>query len=400
VLFGATISGGFAHTEGQITAPSEAQFQLYQRGHEAFKAGQYVEAVDLFKASLHLGELNITYLNLGRALFKLGDCVGARRAYEKALTAPAIAQPTSAEVAEKVASYEADLATCRAVLIVECSDPRTSITVGGLGPMACDGSPISLEPGQYTIEGRRGGVTLREQVHLRGMQEVVVEVDLSAKPSGLDLGTPRAPRATPELSGGLVLGGRVAGLVLGEMSRRVSMVDEMGSEAQTVLQTESSTVGLNVEALYAYHQLYMGVSGWFWPSIQSASPGVVTSVGGAEQVASRGLEDVSGLDLNLKLVYALRFSFLEYRLFVEGGLSFMGAPTNDPETFGEVGFSGSNIGGGIGLALIFEAFELSANMRPTFYRLDRVVEPDAQTRASDALSGTRILIDFGIAWRL
>ena len=75
LLFAAT--GALAQDE-DFASLSESQLQLNEEGSEAFKKGNYDEAVRRFEASLLVGELNITYLNLGRAYFKIGDCKKAR----------------------------------------------------------------------------------------------------------------------------------------------------------------------------------------------------------------------------------------------------------------------------------------------------------------------------------
>ena len=73
--------------------PTEGQYELNAEGIAAFKEGQLDKAENLFRASLNLGALNITWLNLGRVLQRQGRCKGAREAFQSALTAPAVQTP-------------------------------------------------------------------------------------------------------------------------------------------------------------------------------------------------------------------------------------------------------------------------------------------------------------------
>lgn len=51
----------------------------------------------------------MTYLNLGRAYQKLGNCDQARDAFDRALSAPRVEQPSPAFVQRKVSEYRAEL---------------------------------------------------------------------------------------------------------------------------------------------------------------------------------------------------------------------------------------------------------------------------------------------------
>lgn len=93
----------------QIVEPSAAQLELNDQGVEAIINRNFAQASRLFQASLDLGELNITYVNLGRAFQYLNECEKAEQAYARALTAPAIPEPTPAEIAEVVERYREEL---------------------------------------------------------------------------------------------------------------------------------------------------------------------------------------------------------------------------------------------------------------------------------------------------
>jgi hypothetical protein len=105
---------GWAQGDDGFANPNESQMQLYKDGSTAFQAEQYEDAVRLFKASLVVGELNITWLNLGRAQFKLGRCLEAREAFAKVRTAPKVRNPAPEAVMVRLNEYLVDLeASCK-----------------------------------------------------------------------------------------------------------------------------------------------------------------------------------------------------------------------------------------------------------------------------------------------
>lgn len=93
-----------------IVEPTAAQLELNNQGVTAISERNFEQAVRLFKASLDLGELNITYVNMGRAYQYLNECDDAADAYERALRSPAIAEPSPEEIAEVVERYQNELA--------------------------------------------------------------------------------------------------------------------------------------------------------------------------------------------------------------------------------------------------------------------------------------------------
>src|SRR5690606_6756 len=74
-------------------APTAAQVELYESAHRAFEADDHAGAIRLLQSALSLGELNILYVSLGRALYRAGRCEAADAAYERAVVAPAVVQP-------------------------------------------------------------------------------------------------------------------------------------------------------------------------------------------------------------------------------------------------------------------------------------------------------------------
>jgi len=171
-----------ASAQGDIVTPSEAQIALYSEGAQAFQAEDYPKAIRLFKASLDLGELNITHLNLGRAYFKGGDCARAAEHYTLAESAPKLAEPTPAQVQSKIDEYRGDLAQCAGTLLVTCTPGTVQVEIDGDSPMACDGKPISLKPGKHAVVGVLEGKTELKRVEIIAMQEttLALKIDVAA----------------------------------------------------------------------------------------------------------------------------------------------------------------------------------------------------------------------------
>jgi tetratricopeptide (TPR) repeat protein len=92
---------------------SDEQIELNDEALEAISDGNHARAASLLEESIHLGELNVTYLNLGRAYQLLGRCEAAQRALDKAEDAPQVASPAPELVDKKIDEYRADVdATC------------------------------------------------------------------------------------------------------------------------------------------------------------------------------------------------------------------------------------------------------------------------------------------------
>ncbi|QDG49504.1 hypothetical protein FIV42_01750 [Persicimonas caeni] len=89
--------------------PSDDQVKLNQSAVEAILAEDYEKAAGLLEASLELGQLNVTWLNLGRAYQKLGRCDEARKAYLSVVTAPAVDEPPAKLINAKAEQYLEEL---------------------------------------------------------------------------------------------------------------------------------------------------------------------------------------------------------------------------------------------------------------------------------------------------
>lgn len=136
-----------------VVTPSEVQVQLVEKGVAAGLENRHEVAVDYFRAALELGELNIGYLNLGRALSRLGRCEEARDAYQKALLAPPVASPPVDEVRSIIHRYERELAeSCSGTLLLRCEPRGMSLSIDGAAPTTCPQAPLTLAWGTHVLE--------------------------------------------------------------------------------------------------------------------------------------------------------------------------------------------------------------------------------------------------------
>ncbi len=91
------------------SAPLEEQRELNDEAVRAIGEEDYTKAVSYLEESLYMGELNITYLNLGRAYQLMGRCEKAREAFEKVSTAPKVEKPSADFLEAKAQQYREEL---------------------------------------------------------------------------------------------------------------------------------------------------------------------------------------------------------------------------------------------------------------------------------------------------
>ncbi len=387
VLLSLALSPTAAQAQSTVK-PSEAQFQLYAEGYEAFKAGDYTKAVDLFRASLHLGELNITYLNLGRALFKLDRCEEAAEAYDKADRAPRIADPPPQVVQDKTREYREDLKTCLAALVVECvGGPGMKVTIGDRAPIECTGKPIALPPGEYDVQGERAGTTYEGRVTLKPMERATLSLGKGAgKPSGevrkIEGGKVKQPAGPPRHS--VLLGARVGSLLSGSGEFVVDAKFSGESSSATRTLTEAGALAVNGYGLLTLGELLaVGGGVWFIPAVNITVDD--------EQGATFG--ESNELDLNAMATLSVPTGAIEYFLIAEGGLSVLGAPSGSDA---KEPYTGFNVGAGGGLMIRIGGFRLSSDVRLQNVNLSRSFSQEG-IDLTEKLNTTRIMIDFGLA---
>jgi hypothetical protein len=387
------LSAGGAAAQGDIVVPTETQFNLYQEGAEAYAAGEYSKAVDLFRASLRLGELNITYLNLGRALFKLGDCQEASAAYGKALTAPKIANPTPMQVLGKVEEYKKDLGECPAVVTVECDDAEAELWVDGTGPVPCDGAAMMLLPGEHELEARLAGEVRAEKISVASMESKTVPMRFHpVVPVGPTGPTPPVVQV-PEEPTRVRVGAAVALVATGSADVEVGGGDDAFMETGK----DDSQVGVNLFLGYRLvGGLVVGAGLWYFPTYKLVDDEDAETVG-----------DATALDANVMLMYEHELGAFVPFVVVEGGYTSVDDGNNDTT------HTGFNVGAGAGGRFYLAPnFALGLDVRATHYDVGSDVDlardfnftgnetdldlSDFQdTTIEYSVIGTRILVNVG-----
>ena len=156
---------------------SSGQQMLINEGAKASNAGDYAKAVRLLQVSLDLGKVNVTYLNLGRALQRNGQCEEARHAFDKALLAPPVQNPSPAEVKKIIARFGLDLkAICHGNLIVTCDQNTTAYSLNAGKKWRCDGTPLSLKPGKYTVKAFAADRASSREVTVHAFQKTFLQM--------------------------------------------------------------------------------------------------------------------------------------------------------------------------------------------------------------------------------
>jgi tetratricopeptide (TPR) repeat protein len=95
---------------GDVVEVTSEQRELNDQALDSIEQEKYVRAISLLEEALYLGEVNILYLNLGRAYQLDGRCDEAREALEKVEDAPVIAKPPAGFVETKAEQYLAEVA--------------------------------------------------------------------------------------------------------------------------------------------------------------------------------------------------------------------------------------------------------------------------------------------------
>lgn len=154
-----------------------AQREINDRAFKATAEGNYDQAIDLLTTSNSIQELNITYLNLGRALTKAGRCDEAGEAYANVMTAPVVPDPSPDAVYGALTKYLEELGSvCPGKIHVNCDPPTMRVSVDDKPPTACTIGPISLPGGEYTITGRSDVGEVSSTVRIAGMQEIKLKL--------------------------------------------------------------------------------------------------------------------------------------------------------------------------------------------------------------------------------
>ncbi|MEO1273032.1 MAG: tetratricopeptide repeat protein [Myxococcota bacterium] len=189
-LLGAPLlNAPIVHAQEKFAAPTEAQVQLYSKALDAIANNNFEEAIDLLKSSLALGELNIIYLNLGRAYFRNGQCNEAEKAFDKVASAPKVAEPSPDVIGQTLDEFRAELTQCPGTVVVTCKPASLTVSIDGSAPVACSESPFVVAPGEHTITGADGELRAEARVAVESRKPTSVVLDATPdEPPPLQLG--------------------------------------------------------------------------------------------------------------------------------------------------------------------------------------------------------------------
>lgn len=191
---------------------SNAQEELNKKAFEASLAGDFEKAVQLLEASLRLGELNVTYLNLGRAHAKLHRCIEAQKAYKQTLDAPFVKTPSKEQVTKVLDDYMQELlAECGAEVHLMCAE-GLEISVDEGPPRACSALPLTLFVGEHTLTAKQG--TRSKTIRFVAVKDQVTEVNVAVDEDNEVIG-PQGPMSKLQMWGWIVGGSGVAILLTG-----------------------------------------------------------------------------------------------------------------------------------------------------------------------------------------
>jgi len=190
----------FSSASGQEFAEqSESQKQLNKQGVDAMFASDFEKAILSFKSSLTLGELNVTYLNLGRAYAKNGDCAEAQASYDKVLTSPQVALPTPGEVKVFLDKYLADLDTtkCPGFVTFTCKPMSAKLSIDGGAEAACSSALVKLAPGEHVAVLALDSRTMEATFTVEAMAKQDLTMELPKKDEVVEkpLDTPKPAEA-------------------------------------------------------------------------------------------------------------------------------------------------------------------------------------------------------------
>ncbi len=165
-----------AQAQERVTvAPTEAQVRLINQGAQADKKGRFDDAIRAYESALKLGELDVIYLNLGRAWQKKNECFQAHDAFRQAATAPHAEGVPVETIQEKLARFDQELRqTCPGRLTLACDPGVESPTVDGQ-PQAC-GEVRAWPPGAYTVVATLDGRPLRRLATVAALEDLTLDL--------------------------------------------------------------------------------------------------------------------------------------------------------------------------------------------------------------------------------
>jgi hypothetical protein len=133
------LSSPAAAQSSEFVEPTDRQLELNDEALSHMNDGEYAKAASLMQESLHIGPLNITYLNLGRSYQKMDRCSDAREALQKVESAPKVRSPEPDFIEKKARDYLAEIGESGCADALDDEPMGTAIDVPAKGNRAVIG---------------------------------------------------------------------------------------------------------------------------------------------------------------------------------------------------------------------------------------------------------------------
>lgn len=284
-------------------ADKRAAQKLLAQGNQLVGEGDYVGALEKFRAAYDRFASPKILLNIGTTLRQLGRNVEAAEVYEAYLRDPEKDSAREKDVKRVLAEIDAVVGR----ILIKVDDPSATLRLDGKQIDAfTDGQSRRVEPGEHTVMAEKpGSPPAVQSILVKPRQEHLVQLRFAPPPP-----PPPPPSSGAQRTVGLVLGGVggvtfLAGGVLGIVAVAQSgaasghcyqggkACDAQGVELDQAAKTSSivSTIGFAVGA----GVLGAGALIWFlsppasrpqapasgWLSVQPRSGGATLGIGGA-----------------------------------------------------------------------------------------------------------------------
>ncbi|MGM0558109.1 MAG: tetratricopeptide repeat protein [Myxococcota bacterium] len=170
-VFAFSTTAAAQSSDAEYVEPTERQLELNDAALSHMNDGEYAKAASLMQESLHIGPLNVTYLNLGRSYQKMDRCKDARAALEKVESAPKLRSPEPEFVEKKAQDYLAEIGESGCADALDDEPLGTAIDLPAEGGRATLGW-VSIGAGAALI-----GVGVLFQLQAAGLRDDIRSVD-------------------------------------------------------------------------------------------------------------------------------------------------------------------------------------------------------------------------------
>ncbi len=197
------------HQEGfaQDTAenqPTEEQYKLYQRAQQAYEDENYTNAIALLETANTIQPYDLFMYNIARSHYRLGQCIEAKTAYEKAKNLTRLGPSLTVQIRE---GLEELALTCEGTVTITCKTPQsTTIHVDNQPDIACTlAQPMALKPGMHSLIAKLDTQVETISFEIKGMETTEVSTTLQPLPEQVRFASTTWGKRL-SLGGGILIG--------------------------------------------------------------------------------------------------------------------------------------------------------------------------------------------------